>query len=122
MERNTFQKQIVFGYLKSVKSHPSTETVYSEVKKKIPNISKATVYRILKNMADKRQIQEIPAEVARYDGDTSSHAHFICEKCNTIYDLMDFCEDCGVLKNKKTKVGEIKKYNVNFYGICNKCK
>lgn len=121
MERRTPQKQKVLDYLKGVYIHPSAQIVYFAVKKKVPNISKATVYRILKNLVVKKEIQEIPAEVSRYDGDNSSHAHFICEKCNRIYDLKDFCQDCTILKNKKTKVGKINKYTVNFYGICKKC-
>ncbi len=121
MERKTPQKQKVLDYLRGVYTHPSAETVYAAVKKKVPNISKGTVYRILKNAVGKKEIQEIPAEVSRYDGNVSSHAHFVCEKCSSIYDLMDFCQDCSILKNKKTKVGKINKYTVNFYGICNKC-
>ena len=121
MERQTFQKSVVLNYLKGVYTHPSAETVYLAVKEKIPNISKGTVYRILKNLVDKKEIKEITAEVSRYDGDNSNHAHFICQTCNDIHDLMDFCKDCSILKNKKTKVGEINKYTVNFYGKCNKC-
>jgi len=121
MERNTPQKQKVLDYLKSVYSHPSAETVYFAVKKVLPNISKATVYRILKNSVERKETQEIPAEVSRYDGNASSHAHFICENCNRIYDLKDFCQDCSILRNKKTKVGKINRYTVNFYGICKKC-
>ena len=122
MERNTFQKQVVAEYLKSVYCHPSAETVFKEVKKKIPNISQATVYRILKQMVKKGEAQDIETEVCRYDGNACSHAHFICRKCNSIYDIMDFCQGCDVLKTKNTKVGKINNFKINFYGICNKCK
>jgi len=121
MERQTFQKSAILDYLKSVATHPSAETVYLEVRKKIPTISKGTVYRVLNNLAEKKEIKEISAEVARYDGDNSNHAHFICQGCNRIFDLEDFCKDCSILKNKKTKVGEINKYTINFYGNCKQC-
>lgn len=119
MERTTSQKEIILDYLKNVKIHPSAETVYSAVKKKLPRISRGTVYRVLKNLKNKGKIQEIPAEVSRYDGDISPHAHFFCECCQKIFDVF---EKCGILQHKKTKVGKIKNYQIYFYGCCKKCR
>ena len=119
MERITYQKTIILDYLKSVKTHPSAEEIYSAVKKKLPQISLGTVYRVLKNFKEKGEILEIPCEVAHYDGDTSDHGHFFCEKCNKIYDVF---ECCNILKNKKTKIGKINNYQIYLYGICKKCK
>lgn len=122
-ERNTAQKSFIFGYLKSVKTHPSAETVYKEVKKKLPNISQGTVYRVLNSLKEKGEVQAIDTkEVVRFDADVSDHAHFVCENCQNVYDVMDECYKCGVLKNKKTKVGKINHYKINFYGICKKCR
>ena len=118
----TAQKSFIFGYLKSVKSHPTAESVYKEVRKRLPNISQGTVYRVLNNFKNKGDVQTIETkENIHFDGDTSDHAHFICEKCGNVYDVIDECSTCGILKNKKTKVGKILKYKVNFYGICTKC-
>lgn len=121
MERQTHQKKVILDYLKSVCCHPSAEKVYLEVKKKLPTISRGTVYRILNNLREKKEIQEIPAEVFHYDGDNSSHAHFICEKCHEIIDIFEVCKECKVLKCQKTKAGKIKSYQIRFYGICKKC-
>jgi|SRR3989344_2898621 len=122
-ERMTAQKSFIFGYLKSVKSHPTAEGVYEEVKKKLPNISQGTVYRILNNLKDKRQIIAIDTkETVHFDADISDHAHFICEDCESVHDVISECAECGILKNKKTKVGSINHYKINFYGKCRKCK
>lgn len=122
MERQTHQKKIILDYLKSTCCHPSSETVYSEVKQELPNISRGTVYRILKSLKEKKEIQEIPTQVSRYDGDVTSHAHFVCERCNEIFDIFEACQECKILKRKKTKVGEIKNYQIHFYGVCKKCR
>ena len=122
-ERMTAQKSFIFGYLKSVKTHPSAEAVFNEVKKKLPNISQGTVYRILNNFKEKGEVLAIDTkDNVHFDADISDHAHFICEKCGNVYDVMAECSKCGILKNKKTKVGSIKSYKINFYGICQKCK
>jgi Fe2+ or Zn2+ uptake regulation protein len=122
-ERMTVQKSFIFDYLKSVKTHPSAEVVYKEVKKKLPNISQGTVYRVLNSFKDKGEILAIDTkDTVHFDADISDHAHFICEECGNVFDVIDECSECGVLKNKKTKVGEISHYRINFYGICKNCK
>lgn len=122
-ERNTAQKKFVFGYLKSVKSHPTAEIVYKQVKKKLPSISQGTVYRILSNLKDKGEVQVIDTkDIAHFDADISDHAHFICESCGNVYDVISECFECDILKNKKTKVGKINHYKINFYGNCKNCR
>jgi Fur family transcriptional regulator, peroxide stress response regulator len=123
IERMTAQKSFVFGYLKSVKTHPSAETVYKEVKKKLPNISQGTVYRILNNFKDKGEILAIDTkDNVHFDADISDHAHFICEECGNVFDVISECSNCGILKNKQTKVGRISRYQIKFYGVCKNCK
>jgi len=121
-ERMTAQKSFVFNYLMSVKTHPTAEKVYKEVKKKLPNISQGTVYRVLNNFKDKGKIQAIDTkDNVHFDADISDHAHFICEKCGKVFDVYDECSHCGILKNRRTKVGKINKYQIKFYGKCKKC-
>ncbi|MDP2910441.1 MAG: transcriptional repressor [bacterium] len=122
-ERLTSQKQIISNYLKSVKTHPTAEIIYSEVKKKLPGISPATVYRVLNNIQKKGNAQIIPIKgIAHFDADTSSHAHFICQKCNKVFDIFDLCSKCHILNKKRLKVGKISYYKIYFYGTCDKCK
>ena len=121
-ERMTSQKKIILDYLKKVKTHPSAEAVYKEAKKSLPNISQGTVYRILNNLKEKNEVQIIASKgIAYFDGDISSHAHFICTKCDKIYDVFDECSKCGILDKKRVKVGKINHYKIHFYGICKQC-
>ncbi len=120
MERNTSQKQIIKEYLSSVKTHPSTEEIYLAVQKKLPSISKATVYRILKSFKEKGEIREIISDVSHFDGDFSPHAHFICNKCQKVFDVFDSYQNFKYPKN--VKAGKIENYQIYFYGICKKCQ
>jgi len=126
-ERVTAQKSFILDYLRSVKTHPSAETVYKEVKKKLPSISQGTVYRVLNNFKEKGEVLAIDTkDTVHFDGDITDHAHFICEKCGNVFDVMSECSECGILKNKTTRkvpqVGIINHYKINFYGVCNKCQ
>ena len=121
-ERLTSQKQIILDYLKSVKTHPSAEEIFLKVRKKLPRISRGTVYRVLDNFKEKGEAQTIPAKgVAHFDGDTSPHAHFICVKCHRIFDIFDICRECNIIKRRRIKVGKIISYQIYFHGLCKYC-
>ena len=121
MERLTSQKKFIIEYLKNTTSHPTAEEIYLEVKKKLPTISKGTVYRILKNLKRKEEIQIIPKGfIAHYDGNTLPHPHFICESCGKVFDLNEKIKISKI--PKRTKVGKINKYQLFFYGTCQICQ
>ncbi len=117
-ERQTKQKTVILGYLRSVKIHPTAETVYSAVKKEISNISLGTVYRNLEEFSRNEIIKKIEAAgKKRFDGDISAHGHFICSECGRIDDLFF---------KKKPKINFSKKYSIDntdliIKGRCEKC-
>lgn len=109
-------------YLKKVKSHPPAEIIYEEVRKKLPQISLGTVYRNLIVLKNNRDILEIPLKGgSHYDGETSPHSHFICNKCAKIQDVSAEILKCEQVEKEPFELGEIKDYKLYFYGICNKC-
>ena len=121
--RLTSQKKIILDYLMSVKTHPTAEDVYTIVKRKLPQISMGTVYRVLKNLDEKNKAQTILSKkAAHFDADISPHTHFVCQECDRVFDIEDECYKCGTLEKKKTKVGKIKNYKIIFYGICKQCQ
>ncbi len=119
-ERLTIQKKAILEYLKSTKTHPDGEEIYFKVKKKIPTISKGTVYRILNQLKEKGEIQEISLGKSHFDGDTNFHYHFICEKCKKIFDIFEKEKKFQKIKNK-IKVGKIKNIQILIYGECKNC-
>lgn len=119
-ERNTKQKKIVRKYLQSNYCHPSADQIYESVKQDLPEISKATVYRILRNLKDKGEIQEIPTDTAiRWDYNESPHPHFICNCCGAVFDVEK--EEIEIPERSKLSVGEVDNCRVVFCGKCNDC-
>jgi len=87
--RCTRQRVAVFDYLRSVVSHPTAEEVYVAVRRRLPKISLATVYKALEalvqsGLADKLTTGEGPA---RYDCHSHEHYHFRCLKSGDVHDL-----------------------------------
>ncbi len=118
-ERNTRQKQVVKDYLSNTYSHPTAEKIYEQVKEKQPKISKATVYRILRNLKKKGEVQEIPDDISRWDYNNKPHPHFLCRKCKKIYDID---EKISLPEKTNFKIGKANSFRIVFTGICKNCK
>jgi len=124
IERLTNQKKAILDYLRSTSVHPDAYEVYNVVKKKLPQISLATVYRNLDTMAEKGLIKEIRLKHDRsnYDGMDYRHNHFQCTKCDRVFNI-----DGDVLLNfekisESEVVGLVEDYSVMLSGICVNCK
>jgi Fur family transcriptional regulator, peroxide stress response regulator len=79
----------VLAIVKHLHTHPTAEEVYRLVRKKISNVSLATVYRNLHLLAEEGKIREVQFQddVIRYDGMLDAHEHFYCVTCGTVQDL-----------------------------------
>ncbi|MBN1191926.1 MAG: transcriptional repressor [Dehalococcoidales bacterium] len=124
MSRKSIQREAVFRVVTETASHPGADWVYDQVKKVIPNISMGTVYRNLKFLAESGKIRElhIPGGPSRFDGNTSLHYHFRCEKCSRLLDL-DLTVDPAIEKNVAQKTGYlVKSHYLEFRGLCPDCQ
>lgn len=120
----TNQRIEILNFLKGNTRHPSVDEIYKGVKKKLSQISKATVYQNLNLLAHKGLIQEVNIKgISRFDSNIKPHHHFICQKCGIILDfeskeLTAYSLNIG----KRIKNVSIAATDTHFYGLCNKCK
>ena len=116
--RNTPQRIKILEFLNSVRSHPTAEEVFKAVKKDIPTITLATVYRNLNLLAREGQILRLEVNHEyRYDAFSKDHIHFVCEDSDKIIDIenkevMDF------IKSKLGKRFNPRKITVMVDGVC----
>lgn len=86
--RFTRQRAAVFAYLRSVRSHPTADEVYTAVRSVVPSISLATVYKSLEALVACRLAAKLPGDgPARYDCRTDNHFHLRCLRTGQIRDL-----------------------------------
>lgn len=121
--KSSKQRDAVYADLLSRYDHPTADEVYFSVKKDLPNISLATVYRNLKTLENEGLILRITTDDSdRYDGHTQKHYHLMCDNCKRIHDLnikTDF--DLNDLPDSKF-AGEIRSHALLFFGLCADCK
>ncbi len=87
--RFTRQRAAVYHYVRSANTHPTAEEVYAAVRRRIPRISLATVYKALDALVDSRLAHKVAYAdgPARYDCRQEPHYHLRCLKTGRIRDL-----------------------------------
>ena len=119
----TNQRLAILDFLKNNLKHPTVEEIYEEVKKSLPQITKATVYKNLKTLTDKGLIQMVNVRgVSRFEARIEPHHHIICKTCGKID---DFISDTLIDYSMKL-IREYEDFNINtaettFFGICKSC-
>lgn len=119
--RFTFQRMKILEYLKGIRHHPTAEQIYNEVKKQIPSITLATVYRNLNLLAREGKIKrlEINHEY-RFDAHIGCHQHFVCENTGKVYDVEDKEITDYILKRLNKENFDPKSVEIIIRGICKK--
>ncbi|CDE60060.1 putative uncharacterized protein [Fusobacterium sp. CAG:439] len=117
------QREIILETLKSNVVHPTAEYLYAILKAKAPNISLATLYRNLNQLADNGVIKKIDGLEApsHYDHNTHEHYHFICDECKRVFDVSSDVAPNIVQKTEEELGFIVKKHDIIFNGICRDC-
>ena len=121
--RVTPQRIEIYKEVAKSHNHPDAETIYESLKNRMPNVSVDTIYRTLASFEELDIIFKVDSQLpkARFDADKTPHNHFICTKCNEVYDIP--VDDSATIQppSSAEKFGQIKDINVQIRGICNKC-
>lgn len=121
--RLTHQRLEILRELVGAKDHPSAETVFGRVRRRLPTISLDTVYRTLSTFDELGIIMRVPVtgDQGRFDADTSPHHHFVCSHCKSIYDFMWNDFDRLVLPSDSESLGRVDDRRVVVRGVCQTC-
>ncbi len=87
--RCTRQRAAVFACLQAAECHPTAEQVFAAVRRRLPHISLATVYKALEALVGAGLAARIAHEsgAARYDARSDAHYHLRCERTGEVRDL-----------------------------------
>jgi Fe2+ or Zn2+ uptake regulation protein len=83
------QRLALAEYLLSTEAHPSADQVWTEVRARVPMISRATVYNTLNLFVKKGLLRELQLAEGRvvFDPNMGPHHHFIDESTGRIHDV-----------------------------------
>jgi len=122
----THQRQVLYEVMQGMDGHPSPEEIYAKVRRKIPAISLATVYKNIHLFVESGVLREVSLHHGsqRVEMNEREHHHLVCSRCKAIADIDP--EELGasrLLKGKKLPGGFLaERYSVDVIGICSKCQ
>lgn len=122
--RMSRQRRLVLDALRSTTAHPTAEEVYHMVRRDMPSIGLATVYRNLEVLSERGLIRRIDpvTETRRYDGDLSGHYHVRCLRCGRLDDLlMPKAASLQQAAQDRTDY-QLENHTLVFNGVCPDCK
>ncbi|MDE6655664.1 MAG: transcriptional repressor [Anaeroplasmataceae bacterium] len=120
IRRMTPQKKIVYDALEEL-GHASVDFLIEYLRNQHKQISLATIYRNIQALLAENKIKIVKLK----DNDVletvkQEHAHFVCEQCGSIEDIVVDKEKI-VSRVSKNCIHQIKKCDMAFYGLCQKC-
>jgi len=132
--RVTAPREAILEFLSQSKKHMSAKEIYFSLHRSYPSLGLSTVYRTLDLLARMNIVNKISIGDGqrRYEFKSKEkdehHHHLICTNCGKINNYSEFLDE-ELLLIKKTEEKLAKKYNfiiqdhnIEFLGICEKCK
>ncbi len=120
----THQRQVVFEVLKGIHGHPSPEQVYARVKRRIPSISLATVYKTIHTFIESGIFHEVSLHhgTLRVETNPKPHHHLVCTHCKSIHDIGE--EELGLMSRPGRLPGGflVERYAIDVLGRCPDCQ
>jgi Fur family ferric uptake transcriptional regulator len=123
--RLTPQRRVVAEVLRGEHVHLSAEAIHARARRRLPEISLATVYNTLNELVSMGELLEVsPGQgPKRYDPNViEHHQHLVCLVCSDLRDVHPAGEADLVLPEEEQHGYEVIDVDVVFRGRCPKCR
>ncbi|MDR1396139.1 MAG: transcriptional repressor [Desulfarculales bacterium] len=123
--RATRQRLSIVGILYATRGHPTVEELHDELKKSMPGISRATVYRTVKLLKDAGLVMELHGDEGMIRIEAVSlpkhHDHLICRQCGAVMEIRspqlekaqsELAREWGFFPEEQSHC---------IYGLCSSC-
>jgi Fe2+ or Zn2+ uptake regulation protein len=122
--RMTPQRVMLLRVLSQTRTHPTADEVYRRVRRHLPSVSHATVYRNLQELVRARLIAtlERAGAAVQYDANPDDHHHFVCSQCGRVSDIYLKGVEYAIDKARSTDApSRIDRAEVQLHGLCTRC-
>jgi len=118
----TPQRLAIYRALLESEDHPSPEVLYRRVRKHLPSLSLATIYKALDALEALGVVSQVSpvGEAKRYDANDARHHHLVCTRCKKVVDFYD--DHFDELKAPRGLAGfVVQELTVQVKGLCAAC-
>jgi Fe2+ or Zn2+ uptake regulation protein len=87
--RVTAQRLAVYRTLVEDQSHPTVDAIHRRLRKAMPSLSPATVYRVLESLVEDGLLRRVSTTggAGRFDANLTPHQHLVCRVCGRMTDV-----------------------------------
>jgi Fur family peroxide stress response transcriptional regulator len=121
--RPSVQRLEIMNFLLTHFTHPTVEDVYLGLCKKVPTLSRTTVYNTLRLLSEHNAAQMITIDDHHvcYDGNVEPHVHFFCRNCGKVIDF--FGEKApNVPRPQEIEGNLVDEMQLYYKGVCGECR
>ncbi len=134
VSRWTMPREAILEFLSRSSKHMSAKEIYASLYNAYPRMGLTTVYRTLDLLARMGIITKLTLGdgQSRYEFKSSEkkdhHHHLICTICGRIINYSEFLdEELSLIKKTEERLAKkynfiIQDHNIEFLGLCGKCK
>ncbi|MBA3913937.1 MAG: transcriptional repressor [Acidobacteriales bacterium] len=119
----THQRQVIYETIMALDGHPSPEMIYERVRRKVPSISLATVYKNIRTFLDSGMLREVSLHHGslRVEANDEAHHHLVCTVCKQISDLEAEALEPVRLRHRLPGGFQVQRVSVDVLGVCESC-
>jgi Fur family transcriptional regulator, peroxide stress response regulator len=122
-QRYTEQRAAVYRFVQGTEIHPTADEVFTQVRRAIPDIALATVYKALETLVSCGLAVKLTYGdgSARYDGRTDPHHHARCLTCDAVLDVPGRLEEPLLSRLGSVEGFAVAGYRLELVGQCAAC-
>ncbi|MFJ6212908.1 Fur family transcriptional regulator [Streptomyces sp. NPDC092296] len=122
--RLTAQRRVVAEVLEGDHVHLTADEVHARAVRRLPEISRATVYNTLGELVTLGEVLEVSTDgrAKRYDPNAHhAHQHLVCSRCGTIRDVHPTGDPMAALPSGERFGFVVSAVEVTYRGLCPDC-
>jgi Fur family ferric uptake transcriptional regulator len=122
--RLTAQRRVVAEVLDGEHVHLTADEVHARAVRKLPEISRATVYNALGELVNLGEVVEVSTDhrAKRYDPNAHRpHHHLLCARCGVIRDVHPVGNPLADLPESERFGFSVSEVELTYRGICPDC-
>jgi Fe2+ or Zn2+ uptake regulation protein len=123
--RITPQRDVLLHALSQTMGHPTADELVRKVRKVLPSVSHATVYRNVQELVRAGMIRTLERAGAsvQFEINPDEHHHFVCRTCGEVWDVYLGTVGFKLDRRKSPLKGfRIDRGEVQLHGLCARCR
>ncbi len=120
----THQRLEIFRELSASEDHPDADTLFRKVRRRVPTVSRDTVYRTLWKLHDLGLVKTLgpQRDGVRFDANLDQHHHYVCVSCGLVRDFVSEALDGLEIPGIVRTLGSVEGAHVEVRGRCARCR